>query len=373
MNKKLAVLLCVAMLMTMFAVPVFAAEPAASVVIDGKAVTFEVAPVNDNGRLLVPLRAIFEQLGAKVDWDQATQTATAVKGDTKVVIAIGSLQPTVNGKAVPLQVAAKIVNGRTLAPLRFVGEAFGTVDWDAATSTATMKPAAAPAPAAPAAPADKAAADKAAADKAAADKAAADKAAADKAAADKAAADKAAAPAAAATPDAVVKAAIAAFAPTTATIDLKGNMDIMGGNKFSAKGTANIAADKKCSSTLDVDLGVGGTNKPSPAFCPFSEIIAGPEADGLAVVKTAKLSEEGSNYVLTVTGAPCPASLQGTLDGASLGSKAPVKFKLTVDYTIKVDKASKKVVSVDVVKAVGTGNVMGMDCKTDVTGSISYK
>lgn len=367
MKKRLAILLCLAMLMTMLAVPAFAADPAASVVIDGKTVAFDVAPANENGRLLVPLRAIFEQMGATVTWDDATKTATAVKGATTVVIAIGSVQPTINGTAKTIDAAAKIVDGRTLAPMRFVCEAFGgTVSWDGDKKVASVA-----SPAAPAAPADKPAADKPAADKAAADKAAADKAAADKAAADKAAADKA--PAAAATPDAVVKAAIAAFAPTTATVDFKGNMDIMGGNKFTAKGTANIAADKKCSSTLDVDLGVGGANKPSPAFCPFSEIIAGPEADGLAVVKNAKLSEEGNNYVLTVTGAPLPASLQGCLDGASVGSKAPVKFKLTADYTIKVDKTSKKVVSVDLVNAVGTGNVMGMDCKTTVTGTVTYK
>jgi len=358
MKKRLAILLCLAMLMTMLAVPAFAADPAASVVIDGKTVAFDVAPANENGRLLVPLRAIFEQMGATVTWDDATKTATAVKGATTVVIAIGSVQPTINGTAKTIDAAAKIVDGRTLAPMRFVCEAFGgTVSWDGDKKVASVASPAAPAtPATPAVPADKAAADKAAADKAAADKAAADKA-----------------PAAAATPDAVVKAAIAAFAPTTATVDFKGNMDIMGGNKFTAKGTANIAADKKCSSTLDVDLGVGGANKPSPAFCPFSEIIAGPEADGLAVVKNAKLSEEGNNYVLTVTGAPLPASLQGCLDGASVGSKAPVKFKLTADYTIKVDKTSKKVVSVDLVNAVGTGNVMGMDCKTTVTGTVTYK
>lgn len=348
MKKRYAVILCLAMLMTMLAVPVFAAEPAASVVIDGKTVSFDVAPANENGRLLVPLRAIFEQMGAKVDWDAATQTATAIKGDTKVVIAIGSVEPTVNGKVSKLDVAAKLVDGRTLAPMRFVCEAFGgKVEWDGDKKIASVTSAATPAT--PAAPADKPA---------------------DKPAAP---ADKPAAPAAADTPDAVVKASIAAFAPVSATIDLKGKMDIMGGNDFSAKGTASIAADKKASAALDVDLGVGGTNKPSPAFCPFSEIIAGPEADGLAVVKTAKLSEEGNNYVLTVTGAPCPASLQGILDGASVGAKAVVKFKLTVDYTIKVDKATSKVVSVDVVKATGTGNVMGMDCATNVSGTITYK
>ena len=353
MKKRLAVLLCLAMIMTMAAVPVFAAEPAATVIIDGQTVSFDVPPVNENGRLLVPLRAIFEKMGATVNWDGATSTASAVKGDKTVVIKIGSLEPTINGQVSKIDVGAKIIDSRTLAPMRFVCEAFGgTVSWDAATKTASVVSGSAPAtPATPETPATPATPETPAVPETPATPEA---------------------PAAADTPDAVVKAVIAAFDPTTATIDLKGNMDFMGGNDFSAKGTANIAADKKCSSKLDVDLGIGGTNSPSPAFCPFSEIIAGPEADGLALVKTAALSEEGSNYVLTVTGAACPASLLGILDGASIGSKAVVKFTLTTDYTIKIDKASNKVVSVDI-KAKGTGNVMGQDPATTISGTVTYK
>ncbi|NLD46481.1 MAG: MBL fold metallo-hydrolase [Clostridiaceae bacterium] len=72
-------------------------------------------------------------MGAEVSWDQNTQTATAVKDSIKVVLKIGSVSPTINGQIVNLDVPAKIVNGRTLAPLRFVGEAFGgTVEWNQA-------------------------------------------------------------------------------------------------------------------------------------------------------------------------------------------------------------------------------------------------
>lgn len=156
MKKKLAVLLCLAMIMTMFAVPAFAADPVVKVVIDGQAVTFtDAAPIIDNGRTLVPLRAIFEAMGATVTWDAATSTATGVKGDTKVVVAIGSVSPTINGTVKTIDVPAKIVNSRTLAPLRFVCEAFGgTVSWDATTYTAAVvsaggtTPAPAPVPAA---------------------------------------------------------------------------------------------------------------------------------------------------------------------------------------------------------------------------------
>jgi len=109
------------------------------VLLDGKILSFDVPPVIENGRTLVPLRAIFEAMGATVEWDQAAQTVTAVKGNTTVVLPLNSTSPTVNGVVYPLDTTAKIVNDRTLAPLRFVSEAFGgTVTWDEAANTITL-------------------------------------------------------------------------------------------------------------------------------------------------------------------------------------------------------------------------------------------
>lgn len=139
MKKKLAVLLCLALLMTMFAVPAIAANPVPSVVINNQTVTFDVPPMIDNGRTMVPLRAIFEQMGATVSWDDATQTASAVKGDITVVVTIGSVSPTINGVVKTIDVPAKIVNSRTLAPMRFVCEAFGgIVSWNPDTYVASV-------------------------------------------------------------------------------------------------------------------------------------------------------------------------------------------------------------------------------------------
>lgn len=110
------------------------------VILDGKTLHFDVPPIIEEGRTLVPLRAIFEAFGASVDWNQSSKTVTAQKDQTTVVLKIGSTTPTVNGKAWPLDVPAKIVNNRTLAPLRFVGEAFGgEVAWDQQTRTITMQ------------------------------------------------------------------------------------------------------------------------------------------------------------------------------------------------------------------------------------------
>ena len=118
--------------------PVQAAVP--KVEINGTTLSFDVPPVIDNGRILVPLRTVFEAMGAKVSWDSATVTVTAVKGSTAVILQIGSLVPTINGNIKPIDVAGKIVDGRTLAPLRFVCEAFGgTVDWEEGTQMAIVK------------------------------------------------------------------------------------------------------------------------------------------------------------------------------------------------------------------------------------------
>ena len=109
------------------------------VLVNGTALVFDQAPIIENGRTLVPLRAIFEALGADVHWEQSTQTVTAVRGDMTVTLTIGSSILTRNGDQVTLDVPAKIVNGRTLVPARAVAESFGAdVKWDQATNTVTI-------------------------------------------------------------------------------------------------------------------------------------------------------------------------------------------------------------------------------------------
>lgn len=98
---------------------------------NGVPLTFDQPPVISDGRTLVPLRKIMESLGAKVSWDDATQTVTATKGDTTVILTIGSTSAEVNGQFVTLDVPGVTMNGRTLVPLRFIGESLKTqVDWD---------------------------------------------------------------------------------------------------------------------------------------------------------------------------------------------------------------------------------------------------
>jgi len=88
---------------------------------------------------MVPLRAIFEAMEASVSWDAQTQTVTGTRGNTVVTLTIGSTSPTVNNRTVTIDQPGVIIDGRTLVPLRFVGEAFGaTVDWDSSTRLVTI-------------------------------------------------------------------------------------------------------------------------------------------------------------------------------------------------------------------------------------------
>ncbi|WP_343032855.1 stalk domain-containing protein [Cytobacillus depressus] len=112
---------------------------AVAVYINGTKQSYDQPPVIENGRTLVPMRGIFESLGATVDWDPQSKIVKAGHTGTTIVLKIGSKTPTVNGKVVPIDVPAKITNGRTLVPLRFVGEALGaSVNYDSATKTITI-------------------------------------------------------------------------------------------------------------------------------------------------------------------------------------------------------------------------------------------
>ena len=107
--------------------------------LNGEKKTMDVAPIIANSRTMLPVRYVAEALGASIDWDGATSTATLTTADTKIKITVGAATATVNGQAVPLDSPAFIEKDRTYMPVRFVAETLGaTVTWDGATSTATI-------------------------------------------------------------------------------------------------------------------------------------------------------------------------------------------------------------------------------------------
>jgi len=110
------------------------AEDKITVTVNGAEVAFEdQAPFIENERTLVPMRAIFEALGAVVEWDGETQTVISYdpKSEVSIVLQIGSNKLFVNDKPVELDVAAKVVNERTMVPVRAIAEGMNCeVDWD---------------------------------------------------------------------------------------------------------------------------------------------------------------------------------------------------------------------------------------------------
>lgn len=108
-----------------------AAKGDITVLINNQPLKLEIAPQVKYGRTLVPLRAIFEGLGATVQWNAADKSITANKGSQTLKLAVGDATAYNNGKQVTLEVPPMIIGGRTLVPLRFVSENMGAqVKWD---------------------------------------------------------------------------------------------------------------------------------------------------------------------------------------------------------------------------------------------------
>lgn len=125
-----------------------------SVYINETRVEFDVNPVIENDRTLVPMRAIFEALGAEIQWDDASRTVTATKGSDVIQVTIDDPAMRKNDQTILLDVPAKIVDERTLVPVRAISEGLdASVEWDAEnqqvlihTVMATLKPTALPSP-----------------------------------------------------------------------------------------------------------------------------------------------------------------------------------------------------------------------------------
>ena len=130
---------CVILAVFMMSLPVLA-DDVIKVTVDGEELMFDQNPVIINDRTMVPMRAIFEKLGASVSWDGETKTVTAEGSGRKIVLPVGSTVAAVNGEAVFLDSPAVIIEGRTLVPVRFVSEAMGAeVTWDAGARTVCIK------------------------------------------------------------------------------------------------------------------------------------------------------------------------------------------------------------------------------------------
>ncbi len=107
-----------------------------SVTVNNTPITFDQNPLIINGRTLAPVRAIFEALGATVEWKNDTREVISTKGDVTITMAIDSTTMYKNGNPITLDVAPQIIGGRTLVPVRAIAEAFNCkVEWNNDTQT----------------------------------------------------------------------------------------------------------------------------------------------------------------------------------------------------------------------------------------------
>lgn len=107
--------------------------------VDRVKISFDTDPVNESGRLMVPLRAVCEALGMEVSWNDEERKATAIKDKLNIEMTIGNKEIKVNDTVVNSDVAPNIYNSRTLVPLRALAEATGSyVGWDGNTNTVTV-------------------------------------------------------------------------------------------------------------------------------------------------------------------------------------------------------------------------------------------
>ena len=120
----------------------FAANDDIKVIVNGselKIAENDTKPFVEDGRTLVPMRAIFEALGAAVEWDDTTKTVTSKSENGNIEMTVGSDTIKINGADTRVDVPAKIVEGRTVVPVRVISEGLNCkVEWSQETQTVTI-------------------------------------------------------------------------------------------------------------------------------------------------------------------------------------------------------------------------------------------
>ncbi|WP_256865401.1 stalk domain-containing protein [Paenibacillus sp. 32352] len=130
-GKRLALIPVIVVLLTLlFSLPAAAEEPV-KIFVDTTKIAFQVEPQIIEGTTLVQFRPLFETMGMEVKWDEIRQQVTGSRPGLSIALTINDSKADVNGKQVELSQSAQIIDGSTMVPLRFIGEATGAiVHWD---------------------------------------------------------------------------------------------------------------------------------------------------------------------------------------------------------------------------------------------------
>lgn len=135
--------LTLVLMLALFATPGMASAASSNapikVFVDGKQLVFDVEPIMTNNTTLVQYTTVFKALGMKYTWNQQQKMITGYNDYVLMYVAIDNKTAWINGREVKMAVPAKVRNGRTLVPLRFISEATGAkVVWDGKQRTVTI-------------------------------------------------------------------------------------------------------------------------------------------------------------------------------------------------------------------------------------------
>jgi hypothetical protein len=152
MNRILSFVLPITLICAIFASNVFAQFETESaiilqignpkIIVNGAEQVIDesgTVPVLQNGRTLLPVRAVVEAMNGSVEWDGATETVTLTCEGNVIRLTIGSGTAYLNGNMETLDTVPVLINGRTMLPIRFIAEGFGyDVVWNGTNSTVTI-------------------------------------------------------------------------------------------------------------------------------------------------------------------------------------------------------------------------------------------
>ena len=142
MKKSLKSLVATGVLATMCAMPMQATPINVNLALNGVSVNADAsmgAPyVTDNGRTMIPLRLVGEMVDCVVDYKDGIVTISNDKYNYSAVFKKDAKTCTINGETKPLDAPMVFVNGRSYVPIRALGESLGSVEWISATKTVNV-------------------------------------------------------------------------------------------------------------------------------------------------------------------------------------------------------------------------------------------
>ena len=135
-NKFNKVIILTFILILCLSVTAFGENNEATVYVNNEKVEFDVKPVIENNRIMVPLRGVFEHLDANIDWNKNLLQVVIKDEYNDISMMLNNNKVIVNGEIKEIDVPVKMINSRTFAPLRFISETLGhDIKWDGSTNS----------------------------------------------------------------------------------------------------------------------------------------------------------------------------------------------------------------------------------------------